>query len=802
MHEHGSTERTSVQDSGASEPSATGQASEPGTEQKRSWYEDFQTQEADESPSSFSSESASEQRARSGLRRESNPSRASTSGKAKPIASHGTVAYGTDALRAQRQKLATDATSATAEVRRKARKQAEQVRKEKGLNAIAGSVTVTSSTVEPEVYDPLAKDTDNDGIADRYDNAFMDSDYRESTYDVEDASVLGQQDVDAPRPSKRSLYREAYKQSNFKNEIQTRDRTGKSALAESRDAAGTLSESQKLQRQKIKQKHVQTAQKDKLAGFAESAGIAGANAGEKAAEQATDAVKSGKATAKTLKKSKRRPGVKTQNSLLLSGALGADAVRDYLRSGSDENAGVEAGEKTAHSNSKLIHKARDYRARRRLKNAYERGSPKLSNKKASKLEFRKELSALKKDAEYQKASVYKKFIKRRQTKSMVAKKTETRVRDWVKNFFVGTLKSARDFVARRAKSIVFLLLGLLLVGSVFMTLTTTFMGGFTNTSNGVLTTTYLSETPVLTNVNQSFSTMEQGLQDELDNVEATHPGYDEYIINKEGDIGHDTHVLLSYITSRVGVVEQEADVEGVLKDLFDRVYDISYEEKIEIRTRWVQVQTIDENGNIQTTLKLEQYEYKKLIVTLHKKDMDGEIRQIFADYPENVTHYEALLETKGNMEGVFGSGSNLGEVVANKDFGNPGIAFSDATVQQLFNEAEKHIGKRYVFGASGPANFDCSGFVCWAYTKSGVANMPRTTAWGIFKDYCTPIAPSEAKAGDIIFFGGTYNSGSPISHVGIYAGDGMMLHAGDPIQYTSINSNYWQSHFYSFGRPN
>ena len=154
------------------------------------------------------------------------------------------------------------------------------------------------------------------------------------------------------------------------------------------------------------------------------------------------------------------------------------------------------------------------------------------------------------------------------------------------------------------------------------------------------------------------------------------------------------------------------------------------------------------------------------------------------------------------MEDVFGSGSNPGEVVANMDFGNPGIAFSDTTVEQLFNEAEKHIGKRYVFGASGPANFDCSGFVCWAYTKSGVANMPRTTAWGIFKDYCTPIAPSEAKAGDIIFFGGTYNSGSPISHVGIYAGDGMMLHAGDPIQYTSINSNYWQSHFYSFGRPN
>ena len=84
---------------------------------------------------------------------------------------------------------------------------------------------------------------------------------------------------------------------------------------------------------------------------------------------------------------------------------------------------------------------------------------------------------------------------------------------------------------------------------------------------------------------------------------------------------------------------------------------------------------------------------------------------------------------------------------------------------------------------------------------SGVKRMPRTTAWLIYKNYCNPISPSEAKPGDIIFFKGTYNSGTPISHVGIYAGNGMMLHAGDPIQYTSINSRYWKNHFYSFGRP-
>ncbi|MDY6084174.1 MAG: C40 family peptidase [Dialister sp.] len=680
---------------------------------------------------------------------------------------------------------------------------------------------------QSDVYDPLAKDTDNDGIADRYDNAFQDSDYRESTYDVEGARPAEPSPVEARTPKKRRLYRSAYKRSNFSGDIPTRDnnstvdgsrtvdterqvpvseKESMQALRESAIKGKDLSASKKLQRQKIKQKQLQEVARKKAAPASVQSELASQVQGAKrikdSADTATGAASKAKQAAQGRYSSKLKRGGKAQNTLLLSGAFGVDAVRDYLRSGSDENAGVEAGEKTAGASSKLIHQAKEVRDKRNRKSAFERGAPRLSNRKASKLEFKKELVKLKADPDYQKAGRYKKFLKRRQMKSMVAKKTETRVRDRIKHFAIGTFKSAKEFVARRAKGILGLLLGIFLLGSVFMTLITTLLGGVTNGSNGVLTTTYLSDQPVLTNVNESFSSMEYSLQEELENVESTHPGFDEYIINKEGDIGHDTHMLLSYITSRVGVVEQASDVEGILEELFDRVYEITYDEVTEIRTRWVEVQVTDADGNVTTELQPEQYEYKKLIVTLHKKDMDGEIRQIFADYPDNVTHYEALLETKGNMADVFGSTGDPGEVIANKNFGNPGIAFDDATVQQLFNEAEKHIGKRYVFGASGPSNFDCSGFVCWAYTKSGVANMPRTTAWGIYKNYCTPIAPSEAKAGDIIFFGGTYNSGSPISHVGIYAGNGMMLHAGDPIQYTSINLNYWQSHFYSFGRPN
>lgn len=130
----------------------------------------------------------------------------------------------------------------------------------------------------------------------------------------------------------------------------------------------------------------------------------------------------------------------------------------------------------------------------------------------------------------------------------------------------------------------------------------------------------------------------------------------------------------------------------------------------------------------------------------------------------------------------------------------PPDAYDDASVQALMEEAAKYLGFPYVWGGSSPStSFDCSGFVCWVFTNSGVHNLPRTTAQGIY-DQCTPVSASDAKAGDIIFFTGTYNSAGAVSHVGIYCGNGTMIHCGDPISYASINSSYWQSHFYAFGR--
>ena len=135
----------------------------------------------------------------------------------------------------------------------------------------------------------------------------------------------------------------------------------------------------------------------------------------------------------------------------------------------------------------------------------------------------------------------------------------------------------------------------------------------------------------------------------------------------------------------------------------------------------------------------------------------------------------------------------------NGNFTNPGIAYDNETARRLFSEAQKHLGKRYVFGSNGPNTFDCSSFVCWSFTKSNVYNLPRTTAQGIFNK-SIPIKRSDAKAGDLIFFKGTYSTSNTVTHIGIYAGNGMMIHAGDPIQYASIDTNYWRNHFYAFGR--
>ena len=616
----------------------------------------------------------------------------------------------------------------------KKRKMAEKVRKELR--------TEGKYSQNEEIYDPLGKDLDNDGIIDRYDNDFRDSDYFESTYDVED-NLHTKEGITEHSNKKHNAQKKLYKRKNYSDKVYTR---------------------------KKEDNH---------------------------ADDKTEGKKSSKEMIQGREKKKSAKG-----SVLSGLAKGSEAVRDYLSHGSDENQGVETGEKIADGNSKLLHGIKNYADKKKAKKSYNLSKKDYKiRKRKSKLEFREAKEELKKTKEYKQANAFKKFQKKKQMKSAIGKRNKSRLRDRIKESLIGTLKSSKEMLIRKAKGLMMIVIGLIILGTFIIQFAGTSMTGMINSTSGVLTTTYLSDQNVLSEINQQFSGLEEGLQDEISSVEENYPGYDEYLIEKEGEIGHDVHQLLSYITSRYGEVKDSREVQSIIHDLFTKMYDLSYKEEVEIRYKTVTETYTDEDGNEHTESHEEPYEYKKLIVTLKKKEMDSVVREIFTDYPDNVTHYEALLASKGNMEAVFGSGNgDLTEIVDNPDFSNPGIAFDDVTVKALFNEAEKHIGKKYVFGANGPSNFDCSSFVCWSFTHSGVKNMPRTTAWGIYKTYCNPVSPSEAKAGDIIFFKNTYNSGSPISHVGIYAGNGMMIHAGDPIRFVSINTPYWREHFYGFGR--
>ena len=616
----------------------------------------------------------------------------------------------------------------------KKRKMAEKVRKELR--------TEEKYSQNEEIYDPLGKDLDNDGIIDRYDNDFRDSDYFESTYDVED-NLHTKEGITEHSNKKHNAQKKLYKRKNYSDKVYTR---------------------------KKEDNH---------------------------ADDKTEGKKSSKEMIQGREKKKSAKG-----SVLSGLAKGSEAVRDYLSHGSDENQGVETGEKIADGNSKLLHGIKNYADKKKAKKSYNLSKKDYKiRKRKSKLEFREAKEELKKTKEYKQANAFKKFQKKKQMKSAIGKRNKSRLRDRIKESLIGTLKSSKEMLIRKAKGLMMIVIGLIILGTFIIQFAGTSMTGMINSTSGVLTTTYLSDQNVLSEINQQFSGLEEGLQDEISSVEENYPGYDEYLIEKEGEIGHNTHELLSYITSRCGEIKDSKEVQSIIHDLFTKMYDLSYREEIEIRYRTVTETYTDEDGNEHTESHEEAYEYKKLIVTLKKREMDSIVREIFAEYPDNVLHYEALLASKGNMETIFGSGNgNLSEIVDNPDFSNPGIAFDDVTVKALFQEAEKHIGKRYVFGANGPNNFDCSSFVCWSFTHSGVKNMPRTTAWGIYKTYCNPVSPSEAKAGDIIFFKNTYDSGSPISHVGIYAGNGMMIHAGDPIRFVSINTPYWREHFYGFGR--
>ena len=169
---------------------------------------------------------------------------------------------------------------------------------------------------------------------------------------------------------------------------------------------------------------------------------------------------------------------------------------------------------------------------------------------------------------------------------------------------------------------------------------------------------------------------------------------------------------------------------------------------------------------------------------------------------EQLSMYALYMSTLGNRPDLFPSSGYIGKYITNRppEHEVPESYLDDETFAAILKEAEKYLGFPYVWGGSSPStSFDCSGFVSYVLTNSGLVNTGRLGAQGLY-NVCTPVSKANAQPGDLIFFVGTYDTPG-VSHVGIYVGDGVMIHCGDPIQYTSINSSYWQQHFYAFGRP-
>ena len=333
-------------------------------------------------------------------------------------------------------------------------------------------------------------------------------------------------------------------------------------------------------------------------------------------------------------------------------------------------------------------------------------------------------------------------------------------------------------------------------------------------------TTYPSKDADMKGAEEDYLELEKELDKQIRQMESTHPGYDEYRYQLD-EIGHDPYQLISHLTA---VYEQftRGQVKPVIKELFKQQYLLKVWETIEIRTRMetrVGIRpTIVAFGNVSmetyTYQEEVEYEYKILNVLLKNKGFDTIARKNMNR--KQTGRYDAYNLTYGNRPELFGAGSptysggTTGSIGTGGGTGGsggfkydiPSEALSDEKFARMIEEAEKYLGMPYVWGGSSPStSFDCSGFVCWVINNSGNGwSVGRTTANGL-RGKCSYVSPADAQPGDLIFFEKTYNTVGA-SHVGIYVGNGMMIHCGDPISYTSINSTYWQSHFLGFGRIN
>ena len=313
--------------------------------------------------------------------------------------------------------------------------------------------------------------------------------------------------------------------------------------------------------------------------------------------------------------------------------------------------------------------------------------------------------------------------------------------------------------------------------------------------SGLAGSTYPAKDSDMLGAEDAYAEMEADLQYELDHYESLHSGYDEYHYDLD-EIKHDPYVLVSILTAYHQGEWTLDEVRGTLAMLFEKQYILT--ERVEVETRYrTETDTwTDEEGNSHTDTYEVPYDYYICYVTLENFDLSHVPVYIMDE--EQLSLYAVYMSTLGNRPDLFAGHPNAAGREDYLDYDVPPEALEDETFAAMLQEAEKYLGFPYVWGGSSPStSFDCSGFVSWVINHSGW-DVGRLGAQGLC-DICTPVSSANARPGDLIFFKGTYDTPG-VSHCGIYVGNSMMIHCGDPISYANINSSYWQSHFYTFGR--
>ena len=314
--------------------------------------------------------------------------------------------------------------------------------------------------------------------------------------------------------------------------------------------------------------------------------------------------------------------------------------------------------------------------------------------------------------------------------------------------------------------------------------------------SGIAASTYPSQDADMLGAEAQYCAMEAELQRYLDTYESTHD-YDEYHFDLD-TIEHDPYVLISIITALHQGEWTLDEVQGTLQILFDRQYILTEDVVVETRYRTETDTWTDADGNTHTDTYQVPYDYYICTVTLENFNLSHVPVYIMSE--EQLGMYATYMATLGNRPDLFPGSGYIGKYVEGSytDYDIPPEALDDEVFAAIIKEAEKYLGYPYVWGGSSPStSFDCSGFVSWVINHSGW-DVGRLGAQGLC-NICTPVSSANVKPGDLVFFTGTYDTPG-VSHVGIYVGNNMMIHCGDPISYANLNSNYWQSHFYRYGR--